>query len=320
MNTSVHAGLLSNAAPYRYEALTPGYDFFAWATDNRRDIETQLRTYGAVLFRGFQLARQSVFERLLSFFCSEVIAGYGDLPPEEGSDRVYRSTPYPANSAILFHNESSHMSSWPTRQFFGCVTAAPVGGETPLVDSRRIYQQLPAQVRERFSELGLLYVRRFIPGFDVPWQTFFKTQAPAEVESSCQRRGWRCEWSAGGILTVSQPSQALAQNPVTGEWSFFNQIMLHHPHYLPAEALEALETLLPPGNLPRNVSYGDGSPIETNVLNMIHELHQADSTSFRWREGDVLMLDNMSIAHGRAPFSGSRKIIVGMGDPIEMFR
>ncbi len=311
---------ISDAAPYRYEAPASTHDFFPWAEANKQDIEMQLRTFGAVLFRGFQLTRQSVFDGVLSFFCRHVITGYGDLPPEEGTDRVYRSTPYPADIAILFHNESSHMSSWPTRQFFGCVTASPVGGETPLVDCRRIYRRIPADVRERFKERGLLYVRRFISGIDVSWQAFFKTKSKEEVESSCLRRGWRCEWDARGALTVSQPSQAIAQNPITGEWSFFNQIMLHHPHFLPTEERETLEEILGPQGLPRGVTYGDGSPIETSVLNMIFELYEAESVAFGWREGDVLMLDNMSIAHGRAPFSGPRKIIVGLGDPIEMFR
>jgi alpha-ketoglutarate-dependent taurine dioxygenase len=316
----VQKGPISGAAPYSYEASASADDFFAWADANKQDIETQLRAFGAVLFRGFQLTRQSVFDKLLGVFCRQVITGYGDLPPEEGTDRVYRSTPYPADTPILFHNESSHMSSWPTRQFFGCVTASPVGGETPLVDCRRIYQRIPTDIREHFREKGLLYVRRFIAGIDVPWQAFFKTQSKQEVESSCQRRGWRCEWSARETLTVLQPSQAVARNPVTGEWSFFNQIMLHHPHYLSSEERETLEEILGPQGLPRSVSYGDGSPIQTSVLNMIHELYQAESRSFRWREGDVLMLDNMSVAHGRAAFSGPRKIIVGLGDPIEMFR
>jgi alpha-ketoglutarate-dependent taurine dioxygenase len=317
---SMQSGLMADTAPFRYEASAAGDDFFEWADINRNDIEARLKTHGAVLVRGFHLTGQPVFDRLLGFFCRHVITGYGDLPPEEGTDRVYRSTPYPADIAILFHNESSHMSSWPTRQFFGCVTPSPVGGETPLVDCRRVYQRLQANVRERFREKGLLYVRRFIAGIDVPWQAFFKVKSKQEVESSCQRRGWRCEWSARDTLTVSQPSQAVAQNPITREWSFFNQIMLHHPHFLPREERETLEEILGPDALPRGVTYGDGSPIEIDVLDKIHGLYEAESVAFRWCEGDVLMLDNMSVAHGRAPFSGPRKIIVGLGDPIELFR
>src|SRR6185436_8231452 len=130
-------------------------DFFTWLDVNRHHLEQQLRLFGAVLLRGFGLAEQSTFDRLLHALCRKVIAGYGDLPPEKGTDRVYASTPYPAERWILFHNESSHMASWPTRQFFACVTASPVGGETPIVDCRRVYRRLDERIRQRFAAKGL---------------------------------------------------------------------------------------------------------------------------------------------------------------------
>jgi alpha-ketoglutarate-dependent taurine dioxygenase len=33
-----------------------------------------------------------------------------------------------------------------------------------------------------------------------------------------------------------------------------------------------------------------------------------------WRVGDVLILDNMRFAHGRAPFTGRRRLHVAMAD------
>ena len=38
-----------------------------------------------------------------------------------------------------------------------------------------------------------------------------------------------------------------------------------------------------------------------------------NSVSFPWRQGDILMLDNMLVAHARNPYVGPRKIVVGMG-------
>lgn len=64
--------------------------------------------------------------------------------------------------------------------------------------------------------------------------------------------------------------------------------------------------------LPRNAYYGDGSSIETSVLDEIREVYQRASVSFPWQEGDVLLLDNMLVAHGRKPFVGTRKIFVAM--------
>jgi len=38
--------------------------------------------------------------------------------------------------------------------------------------------------------------------------------------------------------------------------------------------------------------------------------------AFPWQPQDVMLLDNMLTAHGRAPFKGSRRILVAMAEPI----
>lgn len=67
-------------------------------------------------------------------------------------------------------------------------------------------------------------------------------------------------------------------------------------------------------DLPRNVYYGDGSPIEDSVVEYLGQLYGQNAVSFPWRERDVLMLNNMLVAHSRNPFIGERKIVVALGD------
>ena len=45
------------------------------------------------------------------------------------------------------------------------------------------------------------------------------------------------------------------------------------------------------------------------------EIYQQEAILFPWKEGDILMLDNMLICHGRQPFVGKRKVVVGMAEP-----
>jgi len=56
--------------------------------------------------------------------------------------------------------------------------------------------------------------------------------------------------------------------------------------------------------------------VEADVLEAIRDAYLKEEVVFDWLEGDVLMLDNLLVAHGRRPFRGPRKIVVGMSDPI----
>ena len=79
---------------------------------------------------------------------------------------------------------------------------------------------------------------------------------------------------------------------------------------------EALLEEFAEGELPANTYYGDGSPIEPEVMEHLREAYRAETVSFPWQKGDLLMLDNMLVAHGRAPYSGAREILVGMAEPV----
>ena len=104
----------------------------------------------------------------------------------------------------------------------------------------------------------------------------------------------------------------MARHPRTGEWVWFNQAHLFHVSNLPEEVRESLLEIVDEEDLPRNVYYGDGSPIEESLLDDIRGVLAEATVSFPWHSGDVLMLDNMLAAHARTPFSGPRKVIVAM--------
>ncbi|MBG1243498.1 non-ribosomal peptide synthetase [Nostoc sp. NZL] len=286
-----------------------------WAKSHRDFIETQLLKHGAILFRNFNINSVSEFENVAGAICPNLFGEYGDLPREGVGGKVYGSTPYPNDKAILFHNESSHLQQWPMKIWFFCVQPAQLGGETPIVDCRKIYQLLNPKLRERFADKKLMYVRNFTEGLDVSWQEFFRTTEKAVVEDYCRQAGMDFEWSDNSLRTRSY-RQAIAKHPRTDELVFFNQLQLHHISYLDSEIQNSLLSLFGEQRLPRHVYYGDGSPIEESVIQEISEIYQQSQVSFAWQKGDIIMLDNMLAAHGRNPFVGSRKIVVAMGEMI----
>lgn len=70
--------------------------------------------------------------------------------------------------------------------------------------------------------------------------------------------------------------------------------------------------------MPRQVYFGDGSPIDDASMALIGRLYEACAVRFDWQRGDVVMLDNLIAAHARDPYEGPRKIAVAMGDMHEL--
>ncbi|MCM3903130.1 MAG: TauD/TfdA family dioxygenase [Pyrinomonadaceae bacterium] len=303
--------------PLILEPVAADLNLANWSRKNQDFIGRELATHGAILFRGFELKSVGHFEEFATTICSQLFDEYGDLPREGVSGKVYGSTPYPADQAILFHNESSHMHRWPMKIWFYCVTAARQGGETPIVDCRKIYELLDPQIRTRFEQKQLMYVRNYTDGLGVGWQSFFQTTEKSAVEDYCRRAGIDFEWKKNNGLRTRQICRAVARHPQTGEMVFFNQVQLHHLSCVDSATRLSLCALFGEEDLPRNVYYGDGTPIEDSVIEEICALYWQTSVRFPWREGDVVMLDNMLTAHGRMPFVGPRKIVVAIGEIVE---
>jgi alpha-ketoglutarate-dependent taurine dioxygenase len=291
-------------------------DLAAWCASNMEAVESHLDRHGAILFRGFPLVGAPEFEAVASTIAGELFAEYGDLPPEETGQRIYHSTPYPPDKTILFHNESSHFSSWPLRQFFFCVVPSQEQGETPLLDCREVYEKLDKEIVDEFECKDLMYVRNFSEGVDVPWQDFFHTEDKAAVEQTCAKVGMSCEWTELG-LRVGQRAKGVRTHPRTGERLFFNQVQLHHVACLDEDTRTALRQLFDDEDLPRNVYYGDGTPIPDEVIDRIGEVYEQLCVEAPWEKGDLIALDNMIVAHARRPFVGERKIIVAMGKMVQ---
>jgi hypothetical protein len=109
----------------------------------------------------------------------------------------------------------------------------------------------------------------------------------------------------------------VVRHPATRELSWFNHIAFYHVSSLAAEVRESLLSQFDEGDLPFNTYYGDGSAIEASVVEEIRDAYREETVEFSWREGDLLLLDNMLVGHSRKPFAGPREILVAMSEAVE---
>ena len=201
---------------------------------------------------------------------------------------------------------------------FFCVQPAVEGGETPLADSRRVFAQVDPEIRKEFIRKQVMYVRNYDDdALDLSWREVFQTDSRAEVENYCWKAGMKFQWNGKKQLRTSQVCQAVTEHPLTGEMVWFNHAMFFHVSSLESALFRSLTSGLKEVDLPFNVYHADGSAIDPIMLDEIREAYRQETVSFPWQKRDILMLDNMLVAHGRAPFHGPRKIAVAMSDPFD---
>lgn len=305
-----------NALPLLVRPAVEGVDLAAWAGDHGELIERWLLEHGGVLFRGFGISTVSAFDRLTQAISSDQLE-YKErsTPRTQLEGRIYTSTEYPAHQHITYHNEFSYSLTWPMKIAFCCVTAPEQGGETPIADSREVYRRLDPVLREAFERQGVMYVRNYGVGVDLSWQEAFQTEDRAAVEEHCRHAPMEHEWLEGDRLRTRAVRAAVATHPVTGDVVWFNQAHLFHASNLEPAVRQAMQAAFAEQDLPRNTFYGDGSPIDDAALDRVRAAYDEVAVAFRWQVGDVLLLDNMRVAHGRNPFVGERKIVVAMMQP-----
>lgn len=314
----VTTGLLTpgTALPLVIEPAVRGVNLIAWAASQRDFIEASLFEHGGVLFRNFGVKTASQLEQFVKAVSSDLLE-YRERssPRSKVAGNVYTSTEHPASQAIFLHNENSYQNTWPLKIFFFCETAPEEGGETPIADVRKVFARISPETRERFMRKGWMYVRNFGDGFGLPWTTVFQTTDKAAVEQYCHENGIEVVWKDGDRLRTMAVRPAIAKHPRTGEMSWFNHATFFHVSTLEPSIRDLLIEEFAADELPTNTAYGDGSQIELDVLAEMRQAYQEETVTFSWQRGDILLLDNMLVAHGRAPYSGARKILVGMSEP-----
>jgi alpha-ketoglutarate-dependent taurine dioxygenase len=242
----------------------------------------------------------------------------GNSPRTHLKEAVYTSTEYPPELFISMHSELSYASRWPSHLYFCCAVEPKQGGNTLLACNRSILRDLPAGLVDLFRNKGVKYIRNLHNDSGVrigqSWRATYETSDRSVVEQHCRNNDIQFEWKEDGALRTIQVRKATATHPGTGEEVWFNQADQFHPSTNPPDIYEVIMDLFGdnPADMPHYACFGDDTPIDPGMLDTVRETARKHTAYFPWKAGDFLLVDNMLVSHGRSPFSGPRKILVGM--------
>ena len=287
----------------------------SWYQQKEAFIEQTLLKHGAILFRGFGINTPGAFARFTRSVSRSLLDNKEEnVPRTKLTAGVYTSTEYPAEYRLSMHSEYSYSHHWPARLFFCCIVAAREGGETPIADNREILRSLDPEIVDQFRQKKVAYLRNLHGGrgFGLAWQTAFQTDNKEVVEKYCLESSIEFSWTENG-LRLRQALDGIITHPGTGEMVWFNQAPQFHPSDYPPDICQSiLEVYKDEAELPQSVRFADGTPMDATLLDKIRRTMEEKSVLFRWQEGDLLMVDNVLVSHGRMPFIGPRKILVAM--------
>ncbi|MGK4582321.1 TauD/TfdA family dioxygenase [Kitasatospora sp. HPMI-4] len=280
-----------------------------------RDLGGLLAREKALVFRGFKVDRAGLDPVIDLALARRLAYVHGNSPRTKVGSNVYTSTEYPPEFTISMHNEMSYAHQWPARLLFFCEVAPETGGATPVVDGTRWLAAVDPEVREAFAG-GVRYTQNLHGGLGLgkSWQQTFETEDRAEVEKFLADSDAGFEWKADGGLRIVQLRPSFTRHPLTGEEVWFNQADQWHPAALGDETAKALAQIMPADELPQSVAFADGSPIPAEYVIQVRDRALEAAVDVDWHTGDLLLIDNVQVGHGRRPFTGPRRVLVAMSD------
>lgn len=289
----------------------------SWIRDNRTMILDSVQQAGAVLVRGLPLRdRADAIAAIQAVVSAEMIEREGFAHREAYAPGVYSSSEWSPDQAMCMHHENSYAAIVPKILVLACVTAPEDGGTTALADASAVLDDLPAELVARFERHGWRLERSYSPMIGVSWQEAFGTDDRAEVDRYCAANDVSARWQQDGTLRTSQTRAAIAVHPDTAYRTWFNQVAFLNEWTMEPEVRDYLVELLGPQGLPFNTYCGDGSPLDRATVDLINAVYERHTIREPWQRGDLMVVDNIRVAHSREPYHGAREIVVGFGEPL----
>ncbi|GAB4842304.1 hypothetical protein Ancab_012274 [Ancistrocladus abbreviatus] len=286
-------------------------DFTEAIKEHKPWLQSLLHDAGAILFRGFPVSSASDFNDVVEAF------GFEDYPYVGGVGlrskvlgRIWTANESPPDQKIPFHHEMSHAREFPTKLFLFCEVEPGSGGETPIALSHVVYERMKESHLEFVQELeehGLICVRVLGDDDDVSsavgrgWKSTFSTTDKSVAEERAAKQGLKLEWLEDGVKVVIGPIPAVRFDKARHQHVWFNTMVGNYTVWQDAR-----------NDPTKSITFGDGRPLPAHIIYHCEKILEEECVAIPWQKGDVLLLDNWAVQHGRRSFDPPRHVLVSL--------
>lgn len=299
--------------------------FQQWFAKVRPQIDALIVEHGGIVLRNFPVSETENFRTLVEHF-PQFSGGYagGVAPRSQISGRVMESTRLAAPVKLPLHSEMAYMRDYPNRIAFYCHKAAKVGGETIIGDMRTLVDELPADLVDKVERLGVKTTRNYGPksgGLDqavpvmdaIGWNVAFGTDDKGAVEALCAERDLEPLWNENGSMTLFNRTEPFVIHPETGKRLYRSVLHVYRADRRPDGVdVELYEQTRKSQTYPTGTSLGNGEGLTPEEIEAFETIIDKYTYAWPWQDGDVMILDNLQVWHGRNPYEGARDVQVAL--------
>jgi len=266
-------------------------------------VQDALKRTGAVFFQGFGADLED-FERFGNRFSDDYMDNTGSgsyRQTAEGRDATIQNVAYTfgvktqRTFGLPPHADRSYVKSQPELIWFYCKRPAAEEGRTFICDGVKICERLKPATRAAFESKRLKYIRHYPI---TEWPVAFHTTDLEQVKRYCAENELVVTVRDDGSVSTAYYKPAIVPATRFGSAkAFVNSILIQHWQ---EQALGRKNAL---------VRFEDDSELPKDVLDDVKEVSAALCEKLPWGPGDLIMVDNTRLMHGREEFSDPNREI-----------
>ena len=254
------------------------------------EVETLFKSFGILLFRGFEVT----YEQMKTFAgqFSSKFTREGTRHLADSSDGFVGLVD-PGMNSVSPHCENGNSPFRPDAIWFCCARPAAQSGETLFWNGVRVWEELSEELRQLFLARKIKFVNNYSVEI---WRHFLGSDATiADAKQALEGLddiSYRINEDQS--ISIAYVCSAVIKTKYGNQDAFVNNILTEHKD---------------PEGL---VTFEDDLPIPDAVIDEIEKVMNRLTEELSWQTGDLVIIDNSKLLHGRRAFNDNRRQIYSL--------